>query len=202
MWAAIDYASDLEDGTIDLPDPCPLPGDARPFPYYFIGDEAFPLRQDMMRPYPRKNLSDERRIFNYMFSRARRTIENTFGILTARWQMLKKPLRMSEKNCENLFKALIVLHNFIMIGESSVDPKDRAYAPPNFTDTEEADGSIRPGQWREHVSPYFAQLGRIGGNRANDVAYGLRDYLCDYLFSDLAPWQFDFAFGERYDVHM
>ena len=34
----------LEDDTIDFPQPTPLPGHDEPIPYYFIGDDAFPLR--------------------------------------------------------------------------------------------------------------------------------------------------------------
>lgn len=64
-----------------LPDPSPLPGEEIPFPYVF---EAFSFTNYIMRPYSRKTLTDENRIFNYRLSRARQVIENTFGILTAR----------------------------------------------------------------------------------------------------------------------
>ncbi|KAJ8866597.1 hypothetical protein PR048_032457 [Dryococelus australis] len=55
----------------------PLPGDetGTPFPYYFCADEAFPLRENIMRPYPRRTLSNTRRVCNYRFSRARKSIE-------------------------------------------------------------------------------------------------------------------------------
>jgi len=52
--------------------------------YAFVGDEAFPLKLYMLRPYSRDNLTDAQRIFNYRLSRARRVIENAFGILTVR----------------------------------------------------------------------------------------------------------------------
>jgi hypothetical protein len=42
-------------GTIDLP-------------YDFVGDEAFALRQEFLKPFSQKNLNTERRNFNYQLS--------------------------------------------------------------------------------------------------------------------------------------
>ncbi|KAK3929806.1 Protein ALP1-like [Frankliniella fusca] len=198
VWANTDLATDLAENNLDLPDARPLPGMNLPFRYVFIGDEAFPLGQRMMRPYPRANLDDDKRIFNYRLSRARRCIENAFGILSARWLILHQPLVMSPENSENLFRALVCLHNFIMMGEEMRQPFERQYVPPGYVDVEEEDGSVRDGLWRQHVSPHFADLGRIGGNRSNATASGMRDYLKQYFNCDLGyeqcPWQAATAF--------
>lgn len=34
-------------------------------PFYFVGDEAFPLSDNMMRPYPGHFLPQVKRVFNY-----------------------------------------------------------------------------------------------------------------------------------------
>lgn len=105
VWANTEFAQDLQNAAVDLPTPKPLPGRDVPFPYIFVGDEAFPLTTYLMRPYPgktRSGLTEEMHIFNYRLSRTRRKIENAFGILTARWQILQKPLRMSVENSEML----------------------------------------------------------------------------------------------------
>ena len=55
-------------------------------PYFFVGDEIFPLQEWLIKPYPKSALASEiKQIFNYCQSRARRVIENAFGILVSRW---------------------------------------------------------------------------------------------------------------------
>lgn len=62
----------LANGTLDIPSLGLLPGtSATAAPFAFVGDEAFQLRKDFLRPFPSKQLRDERRVFNYRLSRAR-----------------------------------------------------------------------------------------------------------------------------------
>ena len=53
---------------LELPEPSQLPCSRRVMPYMFVGDEAFGLRENVMRPYPgrgRGTLSIIQKIFNY-----------------------------------------------------------------------------------------------------------------------------------------
>lgn len=84
----------LREGTIGLPPPAPLPGDDRDTPYFMVGDDAFPLRSWMMKPYPHRFLQHDDHIFNYRTSRARRVVENAFGILASRWRCLHTPMQV------------------------------------------------------------------------------------------------------------
>ncbi|XP_046839403.1 protein ALP1-like [Xenia sp. Carnegie-2017] len=67
-------------GQINLPTPVCLPNDTgKPMPFVLVGDEAFPLKPNLLRPYPGKQrVCNAKRIFNYRLSRARRVIENSF----------------------------------------------------------------------------------------------------------------------------
>lgn len=57
-----------------------LPDNQTMAPYVFVGDEAFPLKPYLLRPYPGRAVdSQQKRIYNYRLSRARRVVENAFG---------------------------------------------------------------------------------------------------------------------------
>lgn len=68
----------LHEGKINIPCPAPLPNEPLLFQHYFI-DEAFPLSENIMRPYPARVLTNEKIIFNGRLSQGRKTIECAFG---------------------------------------------------------------------------------------------------------------------------
>jgi len=98
---------------MNIPNKRAISSSSGPLPYVFIGDAAFPLMENMMRPYPGLNLINEQHIFNYRLSRARRMIENCFGILVIRWRVLYKKMVMKPKNAQNVILACVILHNFL-----------------------------------------------------------------------------------------
>ena len=64
-WSQNRLKNGLVKNTLNLSDPVPLPGRNYPLPYVRTGDDAFPLTAYMMKPYLQRNLSLEKRIFNY-----------------------------------------------------------------------------------------------------------------------------------------
>lgn len=92
-----------------------IPGVTQPAPpLCLLGDEAFPLKTYLMRPFPGRGLDKRRKVFNYRLSRGRRTVENAFGILVSRWRAFLAPMHRSLEHCENMIKAGVCLHNFLM----------------------------------------------------------------------------------------
>lgn len=88
-----------------------------------------------MRPFPRRDgLTLKQRVFNYRLSRARRVIENTFGILVVKWRILKRPINTSVKTAENIVKAAVCLHNYCKMTEATTT-ENRKYHSRNITDT-------------------------------------------------------------------
>lgn len=68
-------------GQLPIPPPKSLPGSDEEVPHFFVGDAAFPLNKNIMRPYPGYHLTPDQRYTNYRLSRGRITIERAFGEL-------------------------------------------------------------------------------------------------------------------------
>ena len=118
VWGACDLGRMLEaqeqGGPRVLPEPEPLPGCSVRLPHVLVGDEAFPLRPHLMRPFPGSRLTDDRRrVFNYRLSRARRTSENAFGILAPRFRVYRGPIGCGVETTKLIVQATCVLHNFL-----------------------------------------------------------------------------------------
>ena len=87
----------------------------------------------------------QKRIFNYRLSRARRVIENAFGIMAQKWRILRRPFKAKEENIRNIVCACVVLHNFLL----KESPESKAmYCPPGTADTEDWQGNLTAGNWR------------------------------------------------------
>lgn len=99
----------------NLPPDEPLYNGGKPMPFVAVGDEAFPLQKHVMRPYPNRQASGNPRLehFNYRLSRARRIVENAFGILAARWRVYRSPFEISVKVVDVVIKATCILHNYL-----------------------------------------------------------------------------------------
>ncbi|KAK7925261.1 hypothetical protein WMY93_007571 [Mugilogobius chulae] len=79
VFAQSDFKKALDQDLLNIPPPTLIPGTAIEAPYMFLGDEAYPLRSDLMKPFPLRQMDKSHRIFNYRLSRARRVVENAFG---------------------------------------------------------------------------------------------------------------------------
>ena len=81
--SAFGQAFDKGPETLKTPSPCNYKN-VDNLPFVLIGDHIFPQKSWLMKPFPGKGLAEHQRVYNYRLSRARRTIENAFGILSAK----------------------------------------------------------------------------------------------------------------------
>ncbi|XP_011865182.1 PREDICTED: uncharacterized protein LOC105560570, partial [Vollenhovia emeryi] len=176
----------LETRSLNLPPSKELPGTSYKMPHFFVGDEAFPLRSDLMRPYSKKSIkSDTERIFNYRLSRARRIIENAFGILSSRWRVLHTCIRMKVESVEKIVLATTCLHNFMMMREDREDER-KLYCPTTYIDNENgSNGIVTQGIWRD-TAPCLKlnNIGRFGSNNATRTAITQRTTLAEWMLTD------------------
>ena len=57
---------------------------------------------------------------------ARRIIENTFGILAARWRIFHGPIKAAVETVEAIVKATCILHNYLRLTDNDY------YCPAGF----------------------------------------------------------------------
>ncbi|CAN7951911.1 unnamed protein product, partial [Ixodes pacificus] len=110
IWRTTPLRNAIESGTAGLPISGPGPVGVPPV---IVGDDAFPLSINLMKPYTGTNLDEEKVIFNYRLSRARRVAENAFGILANRFRFLHTTIDAKPGRVPSFVKAACVLHNYL-----------------------------------------------------------------------------------------
>ncbi|KAL3214899.1 hypothetical protein MRX96_006990 [Rhipicephalus microplus] len=130
----------------------------------------------------------QRATFNYRLSRARRLIENAFGIMSNRWRILRRAFRASETTTENIIRAYVVLHNFIL----QESPHARlTYNSPGYVDHEDWQGSCMEGAWRDgDDDPSIFREPTASGCHSARVAIDVREKLAKFFMNEgQVPWQ-------------
>ena len=168
----------LKNKKLGIPPSKQLPNDTKEtrVPHVLLGDEAFPLRCDLMRPFARNALTNERRIFNYRLSRARKVVEIAFGILANRWRLFHRRIQLNPDNVTTVVKATVLLHNILTL------PADKVRNEVIDRGTILDDDAFQD----------LANVGSQPATAANDV----RNYFTDY-FNSVAgsvEWQNDYAY--------
>uniref|UniRef100_A0A8C7JGK8 DDE Tnp4 domain-containing protein n=1 Tax=Oncorhynchus kisutch TaxID=8019 RepID=A0A8C7JGK8_ONCKI len=124
------FGSQLIAFQLPLPRPECLLGTQTQSPYVFVVDEAFPLRANLMRPYPGSSgLDESKKIDNYSHSRTRRISEKGFGILAGIWRVLGRALELASEKAEAIVKACMALHNYLCTTDTT--DTDNTVHPPH-----------------------------------------------------------------------
>ena len=135
-----------------------------------------------MRPFSRRNLANDERIFNYRLSRAIRVVENAFGILANRFRCLLSVTNQKPDTVHDIELACICLHNIMRVRY----PGDQNL----LMDQEDDDHQVILGNWRDGVNMDDMQMTR-GGNVDTFDAKQQRLYLKHYVNSPVGSvsWQ-------------
>ena len=152
-------------------------------PYVIVADDAFPLKNNLLKPFPFRNLSIEQRIFCYRLSRGRHILDNAFGILVNRFRVLLSPLQVSRENAEKIVLACGALHN-------SLRDKTPDCPHPGSVDIENLEkGKMHEESWRsEHGE--MPSVSISGCNSYTKSSKEIREEFCNYFNTTGAvPWQ-------------
>ncbi|XP_034246598.1 protein ANTAGONIST OF LIKE HETEROCHROMATIN PROTEIN 1-like [Thrips palmi] len=189
IWNRCTLKAYIESDNSCIPAPSPLPGTAQDYPYVILGDEGFTLSEKLLIPYPKDTCHNrrDRRIFNYRLSRARRCSENAFGVMGARFQILRAPMRYDPDDANQVMLAIMCLHNYL---RSSVVGR-ALYAPYQMLDNEDIlTGTVTRGEYRDVQVNGLVRFVNQGGNRHADAALNLRDQWSGYMNTvGAVPWQ-------------
>lgn len=177
----------LENDTLNIPTPRALPGHTKKVPFVIVADDAFAMKLYLMKPYAFRNLHGMQRIYNYRLSRARRIIENVFGIVSARFRVLRRSIELNPQKVSTIVSAICVLHNFL------ITRSQRIYAPQGTFDNENhEDGSIQPGEWRQHnncFTPLQVNHRFRGSAQAKAIQLEFTQY---FQAEGEVPWQYKY----------
>jgi hypothetical protein len=125
-----------------------------------------------MNPFAIRNMEHHERIFNYRLSRARRVVENAFGILA---HMNHRP-----ETCRKITTTCVILHNLIRL----------RYPATHLMDLEDQNQNVIPGAWRNDkvlLDVYHERARNTGTQEGRQI----RRYLGHYFTSKAGsvPWQ-------------
>lgn len=146
--------------------PKSLPGTDTPVPHVFVGNEGFKLQTYLMRPFPRKAIVEnlEKKIYNKRYCRARRVIENAFGILAQKWRVFFRPIECDIETAVHVIKAACCLQNFIRATTANVPTDERESTEDIINQTSNA----------------FLTSTRLR-ERSSDMAHAVRNHFVHYF---------------------
>jgi hypothetical protein len=104
----------LDNGALNIPGARALPERIKRILVFIVADDAFAMKPYIMKPYAFRHMHGSQRIYNYRLSRARRIIENVFGLVSARFRLLRTHIELEPDKVSIIVSAICVLHNFLI----------------------------------------------------------------------------------------
>lgn len=179
------FGQAMDSNQLRLPQPKPLPGRQTPVPHVLVADDAFALRQNLMKPYPQRGLSMVQRVFNYRLSRARRIIENVFGIMSARFRVFQRPIHLDAIKTKKVVLACCVLHNLLLTTNRN------KYAPAAAFDQYDENGCITvPSEWRTNANENTMYPLEAARGRSDDAKEIQKEFAAYFVDEGDVEWQY------------
>ena len=145
-----------------------------------------------MKPYPQKNLSLEKHIFNYRLSRMRRISENALGILGNCWRVFRKPFLLEPEKFKAITLVVRTLHNWL---RKESDTGNVYFLPTLVAREDPETGEIIEGYRRKEISTEsWKSLSNTRAHNPANAAKRIREEFTDYFTNEgCIPWQWKCA---------
>ncbi|XP_008180145.1 uncharacterized protein LOC103311933 [Acyrthosiphon pisum] len=185
VFSNTEFCKRLVKNELCIPQPDNLPNSEIKLPYVLVGDDAFPLMNNLMKPFSRRNLTKEQAIFNYRLSRARRIVENAFGILSSRFQILLKEINLCPEKATLIVLTCTHLHNYLRM------KKVESYYQGGFDVENTMTGEMVNADWKS--DRLLLPLQQLSGRNTTVSAKEIRLNFSQYFNSEqgAVPWQND-----------
>lgn len=153
-----------------MPEPKVLPNTNILLPHVFLGDEAFPLLDNLLKPFqrPQATVDKTKAIFNYRLSRARRLVENSFGISVNRFRIFLTTIDLNISTVENLVTSACIIHNLIVDETKTFTTDDTEHEiseliseEPDIIDNENHPDELNACRIRNLFKDYFNGAGAV-----------------------------------------
>lgn len=162
----------LQRNTLDIPEHSVI-----------VGDAAFPLKPYLMKPFATMPTQREK-VFNYRLSRARRIVENAFGILVSRFRILEASITLAPEKVDVIVLAACSLHNWL---RKTTD----TYITQRCVDYEDIQvGTTIRGSWRHQFQSTLQNLPATHNNHFSREAVQVRNTYADlFITTETLSWQ-------------
>lgn len=164
-----------------------LPNSNKTAPFVFVGNDAFAMSHNLLKPYSQTELTLNQRILNYRLNRAHRIVENAFGILHSKFGIFQTSISLSPEKASVVVLACCYLHNFLrkrkLVSYGTLEQINRENLKT---------GSLILGSWRERgeLVNIQASHSRNPSERSKEI----RDTFCDYFNNEgKIAWQDKFC---------
>ncbi|KAG8227315.1 hypothetical protein J437_LFUL006756 [Ladona fulva] len=145
-------------------------------PHVIVGDDAFKLSKQLMKPYSRNDarLNNKKAVFNYRLSRARRVSENSFALLSQVFRIFYTPISVNPDVTDYIIMTACCLH--IMLRSAFLEESNTCFFGVSNSD--------------QLPMQNFIPLVAMGGF-GNIEGFAVREGFTDYFNSSTGsvPWQ-------------
>ncbi|XP_042892735.1 protein ALP1-like [Penaeus japonicus] len=182
VWDNCTLRECIDRQQLQIPPSEKLPYTDTKAPYVIVGDDVFPFKTYLMKPYPGRNITKEQTIFNYRLSRARRVSENASGILASKFRVLIQPIASRPENIKDIIFATVVLHNFLRVKSG------KPVRPEMLLWEDRGNGVLIQGEWQE-LPIMMENLQPIARGHSNDAKIVRDTFKEFFLTRGAVPWQ-------------